>query len=137
MILDEWIPKSGSIFWVFPGETGEVPWSLQSGHTETPASERRAGRSLGIKPFTLEQLRGSLVSPRSQAAAIVKPESDESENDTPLDELAYAAKLQTCGQPLVAPSYGTFTDGTHRPGRTSLKPCGPEVTPSGRRLNRG
>jgi len=73
-IFDEWIPKNGSAWWVFPGRTKDVPWSMKSGHSETPASELDAAcRALGIEPFTCERLRGALVSPRSEATGTPPP----------------------------------------------------------------
>jgi integrase len=66
-IMDEWLPKNGSPWWVFPGVSKHRPWCLRSRHGVTPASELKAAcRVLGIEPsLTWQQLRGSLASPRS------------------------------------------------------------------------
>ena len=41
-VLDEWITKNCSQWWVFPGLKKDGPWCLRSPHSETPA--RRSGQ---------------------------------------------------------------------------------------------
>lgn len=74
-ILSKWIPENRSDRWVFPGPTKDAPWRLRSSHTATPASVLKAAcGTLGIEPpLTLEQLRGSLVSPRFEATSTTPP----------------------------------------------------------------
>ena len=105
-ILEKWIPENRSDQWVFPGPTKDAPWRLRSSHTATPTSElKTACRELGIEPpLTLEQLRGSLASPRSEATSTTPPldntppasahqDLGQAAPTDPLDEIAYADKL--------------------------------------------
>lgn len=109
-ILEKWIPENRSDQWVFPGPTKDAPWRLRSSHTATPTSElKTACRELGIEPpLTLEQLRGSLASPRSEATSTTPPldntppasahqDLGQAAPTDPLDEIAYADKLAARG----------------------------------------
>lgn len=117
-ILDEWIDKNRSPWWVFPGPKDQA-WSLQASHNSaTPARELRAAcLALGLEPFTCEQLRGSLVAPRSEATGMAPPlhisppapaphsdhqDLDQAAPTDPLDEIAYADKLLAHGFTLEA-----------------------------------
>lgn len=74
-ILEKWIPENRSDQWVFPGPTKDAPWRLRSSHTATPASVLKAAcRALEIEPpLTLQQMHGSLVSPRFEAISTTPP----------------------------------------------------------------
>lgn len=114
-ILEKWIPENRSDQWVFPGPTKDAPWRLRSSHTATPASVLKAAcRALGIEPpLTLQQMHGSLVSPRFEAISTTPPldntppasahqELDQAVPTDRLDEIAYADKLLERGFPLFA-----------------------------------